>query len=108
MNEALSYARVAILGIALGYFYFGTMKWTLERMALSKHQYFLFISGSVVRMGVAIGALYVVVQQGWQHVVVCVVAFTVVRIVMAQRGLPLEAVTAADEKQEADADAPVT
>lgn len=82
MNEIIAHIPVLVAGIALGVFYWGGLWWTCQRIMDGRAHPALMGLSYFVRLGVAVGAMYLLGQDSMTRLVLIVVAMLAVRIAM--------------------------
>jgi F1F0 ATPase subunit 2 len=82
MNEALPLVLAWIAGGALGVFFFGGLRWTVQK-SLAAAKPALWVFGSLLlRMGVTLAGFYLIAGDDWQRMLSCLVGFVMARQVV--------------------------
>jgi len=81
MNDALTWTLAGLAGFALGAFFFGGLWWTTKRVLSSARPAAWLIGSMVLRMGIAVGGIYLVGGGRWQRILACLVGFMIARAV---------------------------
>ena len=84
MNEIIAHIPVLVAGIALGVFYWGGLWWTCQRIMDGRAHPALMGLSYFVRLGVAVGAMYLLGQGSMIRLVLIVVGMLGVRIAMSR------------------------
>ncbi len=71
-----------IAGAGMGVLFFGGLWWTVQRLVTIEKPFYLMISSFFVRTGLALAALYFVMDGQWQRLVPSLLGVMVVRIIM--------------------------
>jgi F1F0 ATPase subunit 2 len=77
------------LGLVLGLFYFGGLWYTIQAMTRAKRPALLFFASFAVRLGVVLGAIYLIGVDEWQRMVAALVGMILMRIYLTRRLGPL-------------------
>lgn len=74
---------VAVLaaGIAAGLLFFGGLKWTIQRLPLTRHPFALALASLFIRAAFIMGVLLLVGQREWQRYVVLLAGILLARLV---------------------------
>ena len=100
MNEIIAHVPILIAGLALGVFYWGGLWWTCQRIMDGRALPALMGLSYFVRLGVAVGAMYLLGQGSMTKLILIVVAMLAVRIVMHRSlSAPLTSAGACDAKE---------
>jgi F1F0 ATPase subunit 2 len=71
-----------IAGAGIGVLFFGGLWWTVQRLVTVEKTFHLMISSFFLRTGLALGALYFVMDGQWQRLVPSLLGVMVIRIFM--------------------------
>jgi F1F0 ATPase subunit 2 len=86
--KVLYLAFAFIIGAGLGYFYFGTLWWTVKRLHESRYPALLAFGSLIGRIAVTLLVFYFVMGGHWERLIACLVGFIVARIVLVRRWRP--------------------
>ena len=73
-----------IVGLALGYFYFGGLWWTVNRLQRTRQPALLFTASFILRTTIVVGAVYLLLGGGWRAVALCMAGFIAIRMVLTR------------------------
>ncbi|MEB3226460.1 MAG: ATP synthase subunit I [Synechococcus sp.] len=76
------------LGFALGLFYFTALWFTVKRLTRSKHPVLLIIISGAMRLMLAMVALYLMVDDHWERILIALGGFLVARTLLINRWRP--------------------
>jgi F1F0 ATPase subunit 2 len=79
-----SLALSLLAGLAIGFFFFGGLWWTVKYTVRSGGLSFLLPLSFAVRLTVALGAFYLAGARSWQNLLACVLGFLAARAVLAR------------------------
>ncbi len=79
MSEILSFAPALLAGILLGGFFYGGLWWTVRTGVSSERPALWFLGSLVLRMGITLFGFYLIGGGRWQHMLVCLLGFTLGR-----------------------------
>lgn len=80
-----------IIGIGMGFFYFGGLWLTVKRVTNSQQRVLLVIGSFIVRNAVCAVILWLLARGGnWQRVIVCLLGFVIARTFLIRRLRPSE------------------
>jgi F1F0 ATPase subunit 2 len=80
-------------GLLLGFFYFGTLWLTVQRLSRAQRPGLLTVGSFFVRTGLTLLGFFVVMAGHWERAVACMVGFLVMRKFMAYRYGPMKQAT---------------
>ncbi|PKH03959.1 ATP synthase subunit I [Psychromonas sp. MB-3u-54] len=69
-------------GAVLGVFFFAGLWWTVRQGAKSKHPVIWFLSSFVLRSTLTLFAIYWITGGQWSRLLVCMLGFTLARIIV--------------------------
>jgi F1F0 ATPase subunit 2 len=75
----------AVAGIALGWFYFIGLWWTLKRLPSARRPILLNTVSFLLRLAVVLSVFYLILRGGWQMLAVSMLGFIAVRIILVRR-----------------------
>lgn len=82
---------VALLGgMALGAFFFGGLRWTVQRGLQSTKSGLWFLGSFILRVIVTVGGFYLLTSGDWKRAVACALGFTAMRMIFVRRALKEE------------------
>lgn len=84
-----------LASMAIGLFYFGGLWWTVRRLPQVRRPALWTLSSYLIRMGAAVGAIYLVSEGRWVRILILLAGFLAARFLMVRR---LGAVPAAPSK----------
>ncbi len=73
-----------IAGIFISVFYHGGLWWTVKSLPRSRSPVLLSIGSFYLRMTVTMGVFYIVMQNDWRRLAVCLAGFMAVKFVMTR------------------------
>ena len=80
-----------LAGVALGGFYFGMLYFTVRKLDSVKRPMFITLGGFVLRLAVAVGTFYLIIQfSDWYGVLIALVGFVLMRAALIKRWGPQE------------------
>jgi F1F0 ATPase subunit 2 len=82
MTETLTLTLAWIAGVALGAIFFGGLWWTVRRACASENPALWFFGSLLLRMSIALVGFYFVSAGDWQRLLLCLLGFTVARLVV--------------------------
>ncbi|MBN1543123.1 ATP synthase subunit I [candidate division KSB1 bacterium] len=87
-----------ILGLVLGFFFFGTLWLTVRSLTHTRHPGLLVFASFLGRMGVLLWVFYLIVKDGhWQNLLACLLGFLLLRLVLVRRWRPKQLIKSANE-----------
>ncbi|NDJ77312.1 MAG: ATP synthase subunit I [Chloroflexi bacterium] len=97
MSE-LSVVIALLGGMVIGGFFFGGLWLTIRQVQTARHPARMLLTSSFVRMGIALGGLYVVAWGRWERLLIAVFGFMLARVVVVRLlGYPIAAPQRAEE-----------
>jgi F1F0 ATPase subunit 2 len=84
-GQVLSLGIPFVAGLALGAAYFGALWLTIRRMAWSARPTAWLLASTAVRLGLAVGAFYVIMDGRWERLLACLAGFIVMRTYLKRR-----------------------
>lgn len=82
MYEIINVIPALFFGIFLGMLFFGGLWLTVKKALHSKRTALLFAGSFILRMALAIGGFYFIVQDGWAKMLICLGGFLIARQVV--------------------------
>ena len=82
MTETLNLTLAWLAGGALGAIFFGGLWWTVRRACSSARPALWFFGSLLLRMSITLGGFYFVSGGNWQRLLLCLLGFTVARLVV--------------------------
>jgi F1F0 ATPase subunit 2 len=82
-SEALALAFLA--GLLLGAFFFGGLWWTVQKGIHSETPALWFVGSVLLRTALVLVGFYVVAQNHWSRLVICLLGFLLGRIIIVNR-----------------------
>ena len=80
-----------LAGVALGGIYFGMLYYTVRKLNSVKRPMFITLGGFVLRLAIAVGVFYLLVQfSDWYGVLIALVGFVLMRAALIKRWGPQE------------------
>ncbi|ANV89002.1 ATP synthase subunit I [Picosynechococcus sp. PCC 7117] len=76
------------LGFGLGLFYFTALWFTVKQLTRSQHPVLLIITSGVVRLILAMTALYFMIGGHWERVLIALAGFLLARTILINRWRP--------------------
>lgn len=74
-------AAVLVAGIAAGLLFFGGLRWTIQRLPLTRYPFALALASLFIRAAFIMGVLLLVGQREWQRYVVLLAGILLARLV---------------------------
>ena len=96
MNEILHVLPALITGMLLGAMFFGGLWWTVQKGVSSTRPALWFFSSLLLRTSMTLIGFYVVSDGHWERLLVCLLGFTIARLIvtshtrLAENPTPLE------------------
>jgi F1F0 ATPase subunit 2 len=88
VTEIGSLSAALGLGLILGWFFFGGLWWTLQRLPTSRNPTLLALGSLVTRTAVTVLGFYWVAAGDWRRIAAAVVGFLIVRQLLIRRIRP--------------------
>ncbi len=88
--EIFSFVMPFLAGIFVGLFYHIGLWWTVKALPSSQRPALLSIGSFYIRMGITLSVFYLVMNNSWQRLVVCLLGFLVVKYTMTRMLRPGE------------------
>lgn len=80
MNDVLHLSLSALAGLALGFFFFGGLWWTVRKVLSTPRPAAWLLGGGLLRMGITMAGFYLVADGHWQRLLACLTGFFVARL----------------------------
>ncbi|MFU8794855.1 MAG: ATP synthase subunit I [Dethiobacteria bacterium] len=74
-----------LVGCLVGFFFFGGLWWTVQKITSSRRPYLISVISFIVRTSVALTCFYLLLQTGWQNLLAAMVGFIAIRFVLAYK-----------------------
>lgn len=84
MNQLILIGSGLAAGGFMGYFYFGGLWWTLERMRTQQHPYAMLILSFFIRSVLVTAGFYLLLKIRWELVALGVVGFIAIRYLLVR------------------------
>jgi F1F0 ATPase subunit 2 len=84
MTETLSLALALAAGLVLGAMFFGGLWWTVLRGVSSSNPALWFICRLLLRSSIALTGFYLVGNEHWERLLVCLLGFIVARFIVTR------------------------
>ncbi len=75
-------------GMGLGFFYFGGLWWTVNRVAMSSRPGLLVLGSMLLRGAVVLAGFWLVMDGQFDRLIACVVGFFITRTILIRRLRP--------------------
>jgi len=82
--EWMKYIIPFAAGSATGLFYHGALWWTVRSLPQARSPVLLSIGSYYLRMTITMAAFYIVMQNDWKRLAVCLAGFMTVKFVMTR------------------------
>ena len=90
-SSVMALSLSALAGAILGALFFGGLRWTTRRAAMSAMPALWFLGSLVLRMGAALWGFWVIADGRWERMLMCLLGFVVARVfVLRLRWLPTQ------------------
>lgn len=86
MAETMILLPVFVGGLALGAFFFGGLRWTVQRGLGSQHPALWFCGSYLLRTAVLLAGLYALSGGRWQRLLACLLGCIAARLVATRLG----------------------
>jgi F1F0 ATPase subunit 2 len=86
-----------IAGVALGFFYFGGLWWTVQRLRTARHPAWLAAGSMVVRLAGTLAGFYWIMDGNWARLLTCALGFFAARTVLLYHYSPTRATRIIEE-----------
>lgn len=77
-----------LVGLAVGWFFFAGLYWTVRRLATTRHPAALSLGSLLLRLGISLAALYGVMAGDWRRLAAALAGIIIMRIVLVRRWRP--------------------
>jgi len=81
MNEILSLVTALVTGMLLGAMFFGGLWWTVQKGVSSARPALWFFGSLLLRTSMTLVGFYVVSDGQWERLLVCLLGFTIARLI---------------------------
>jgi len=81
MNEILHVLPALIVGMLLGAMFFGGLWWTVRKGVTSTRPSLWFFGSLLLRTSMTLVGFYVVSEGHWERLLVCLLGFTIARLI---------------------------
>ena len=100
MSDIPDLTLAFVAGLLLGAFFFAGLWWTVQKGMTSELPALWFVGSLLLRTGVILVGFYVVAQNHWSRLVMCLLGFLIARVFVVKRliKLPAEEPTALEEE----------
>jgi len=88
MNQLIPLLLAFAAGIAVGFFYFGGLWLTVQRLPQSRRPAVLSLVSLIIRLGLTLAVFYLVMAGRWERLLVCLAGFLLMRFVLVRRWRP--------------------
>ena len=85
MGDIPELALALFVGALLGAFFFGGLWWTVQKAVTSERPALWFLGSLLLRTGVILAGFYLVSQNHWSRLVMCLLGFLIARVVVVKR-----------------------
>lgn len=85
MNDLLALALTFVAGALLGAFFFGGLWWTVQKGVASERPALWFLGSLLLRTAVILAGFYLVSQDHWSRLAVCLLGFVIARVFVVKR-----------------------
>ncbi|HOT75422.1 MAG TPA: ATP synthase subunit I [Candidatus Wallbacteria bacterium] len=75
MDNAFVLALSAFAGVALGFFFYGGLWWTIKKGVASEKPFYWFLGSLFIRSAVALSCFYLFSQYGYERLLACLLGF---------------------------------
>lgn len=100
MSDIPDLTLAFVTGLLLGAFFFAGLWWTVQKGMTSEMPALWFVGSLLLRTGVIVAGFYVVAQNHWTRLVVCLLGFLVARVIVVKRltRAPVDEITQLEEE----------
>lgn len=81
MNEILSLVPALVTGMLLGTMFFGGLWWTVQKGVSSARPALWFFGSLLLRTSMTLVGFYMVSDGHWERLLVCLLGFTIARLI---------------------------
>jgi F1F0 ATPase subunit 2 len=81
MNEILSLVPALVTGMLLGAMFFGGLWWTVQKGVSSARPALWFFGSLLLRTSMTLVGFYMVSDGHWERLLVCLLGFTIARLI---------------------------
>ena len=85
MSDILALALAFVAGAVLGAIFFGGLWWTVQRGMTSENPALWFLGSLLLRTSVILAGFYLVAQNHWSRLGMCLLGFLIARVVIVKR-----------------------
>jgi len=90
MTELTGLIAVCLAGVLIGVGYFGGLWWTIRHSVVSTRPAISFLLSLLLRNSLAVLGFYAVSGADWQRWLLCLLGFTLARLLMTRLILPTD------------------
>lgn len=87
MNEAASMYFSLLGGLLLGTFFFGGLRWTINKGMASVNPGLWFLGSLLFRVAVTVAGIYLMAGGSWKRALMCMLGFAVMRAIFIWNAL---------------------
>ena len=84
MSEILNLVPELVAGVLLGAMFFGGLWWTVRKGVASTRPALWFVGSLLLRTSLTLAGFYVVSDGHWERLLVCLVGFTIARLIVTR------------------------
>jgi len=92
MNDALMLAVAFVVGTAIGAWFYLGLWWTIRRGLASSQPALWFTASLVLRLGIALAALFAIGRGHWPRLALCLLGMVFARLVVTWMTRPVQVV----------------
>ena len=85
MSDIPALALAFLAGALLGVFFFGGLWWTVQKGMTSERPALWFLGSLLLRTGLILAGFYLVSQDHWSRLVMCLLGFLIARFIVVKR-----------------------
>jgi F1F0 ATPase subunit 2 len=80
MSDIMMFAIAFGAGLLLGAIFYGGLNWTVKKGLSSHHAGWWFTASLWLRLGMAAGGFYLIGQDDWRRMLICLAGFLIARV----------------------------
>jgi F1F0 ATPase subunit 2 len=88
MSQILPLVLAVVVGLALGFMYFGGLWFTVQRLPQSRRPALLSLVSLIIRLSFTLAGFYLVMAGRWERLLACLAGFLLMRFVLVRRWRP--------------------